>query len=232
MTAIKQMTPGQLADGCRQTKSDNTHEPYCFELFRRAIMDKSEQCWSVLYGQYSKLVVYWIGQFVKHNAPLLEMPAEDLATEAFTAFWRAFTPEKLTHAERLAHILSYLKSCVATTVLQAKRREERKVKQIEWDQALVDTQFVAQQESARPDQLLTAKMRQEKLWQIVNRCCHDERERVLARLSFVADLKPSEILDRHPDLFADVAEVYTMRRNLKNRLWRDKELQELWGETP
>jgi hypothetical protein len=53
---------------------------------------------------------------------------------------------------------------------------------------------------------------------------------VLARLSFISDLKPSEILERHPDLFTDVAEIYTMRRNLKNRLWRDKELQELWGE--
>jgi hypothetical protein len=88
-----------------------------------------------------------------------------------------------------------------------------------------------QRSGSHPEEQYLATMWQEKLWQVVNRCCYDERERVLARLSFVSDLKPSEILDRHPDLFADVAEIYTLRRNLKNRLWRDKDLQELWGES-
>lgn len=230
MTALPNMTPGQLADGCRQAKPDQTHEVYCFELFRRAIQEKSEQCWSVLYAQYSKLVVHWIGHFSKSSAPLLETPSEDLVTDTFTAFWRAFTPEKLSKAERLANVLSYLKSCAATAVLQAKRREDRKVKQAEWNQELIDSEGTTHQVDSRPDQILLESMWQETLWQVVNRCCNDERERILARLSFVSDLRPSEILDRHPDLFSDVAEIYTMRRNLKNRLWRDKALQALWGE--
>lgn len=231
MTALTQMTPGQLADGCRQVKQNNAHEVYCFELFRRAIQEKSESCWAALYTQYSKLVAYWIGQFCKSSAPLLETPAEDLVTDAFTAFWRAFTADKLSNATQLAPVLSYLKSCAATAVLQAKRREERKVKQTEWKQEVLDSNPSTQQVSHRPEQMLLAAMWQDQLWQIVNACCHDERERLLARLSFVSDLKPSEILERHPDLFTDVAEVYTMRRNLKNRLWRDKALQTLWGDS-
>ena len=206
MTAFKEMTPGELAAGCRQVKTDASHEPYCFELFRRAILQKSEHCWSALYAQYSKLA------------------------DAFTAFWRAFTAEKLGQAERLAQVLSYLRACTTTAVLQAKRREDRRIKQAAWDQDALDATPDPQPTNSRPEQLLMTTMWQEKLWQIVNRCCHDERERVLARLSFISDLKPSEILERHPDLFVDVAEIYTMRRNLKNRLWRDKELQELWGE--
>jgi len=230
MTVLKELTPGELAAGCRQVKTDAAHEPYCFELFRRAIVQKSEQCWAALYAQYGKLVVNWIGHFVKQHAPLLETPTEDLVADTFTAFWRAFTPDKLTNAERLAHVLSYLRSCAATAVLQAKRREERRIKQAAWDQEALDATPDPQPTNSRPEHVLMTTMWQEKLWQIVNRCCHDERERVLARLSFVSDLRPSEILERHPDLFADVAEIYTMRRNLKNRLWRDKELQELWGE--
>lgn len=231
MTAIKGMTPAQLADGCRQTKPDNSHEPYCFELFRRAIVEKSEQCWSALYGQYSPLVASWIGQFIARSAPLLETPIEELVTTAITAFWRAFTAEKLTKAQRLADVLSYLKSCCVTTVLQAKRSAESEVKADPWNADLVDNTLVDQEIGRRPEQMLMEKMWQEKLWQLVDRCCHDERERVLARLSFVSDLKPSEILERHPDLFASIAEIYAMRRNLKNRLERDKELQELWGES-
>jgi RNA polymerase sigma factor (sigma-70 family) len=230
MTAFKEMTPGELAAGCRQVKTDAAHEPYCFELFRRAILQKSEHCWSALYAQYSKLVVHWVSQCTKQNAPLLETPTEDLVADAFTAFWRAFTAEKLGQAERLAQVLSYLRACTATAVLQAKRREDRRIKQATWDQDTLDAMPDPQPTNSRPEQLLMTTLWQEKLWQIVNRCCHDERERVLARLSFISDLKPSEILEHHPDLFVDVAEIYTMRRNLKNRLWRDKELQELWGE--
>lgn len=230
MTAPIQMTPGQLADGCRQVKHDNSHEIYCFELFRRAIQEKSEQCWAVLYTQYSKLVAHWIGQFSKNSAPLLEAPAEDLVTDAFTAFWRAFTADKLPSSRQLAPVLSYLKSCAATAVLQAKRRAERSVQQMEWQPEVLDNMLGTQQVSDRPEQVILQTLWQEKLWQVVNNCCHDERERLLARLSFVSDLKPGEILERHPDLFADVAEIYTMRRNLKNRLWRDKALQTLWGE--
>jgi len=231
MTALTQMTPGQLADGCRQVKQDNSHEIYCFELFRRALQEKSEQCWSALYAQYSKLVAHWIGQFSQSSAPLLETAAEDLVTDTFTAFWRAFTADKLTTTNQLAPVLSYLKSCAVTAVLQAKRREERKVQQVEWKQEVLERNPSTQQGSHRPEQMLLETMWQEQLWQLVNACCHDERERVLARLSFVSDLKPSEVLKRHPDLFTDVAEIYTMRRNLKNRLWRDKALQALWGES-
>lgn len=228
MTAMKTTTPRQLADGCRQVKADNTHEPYCFELFRRAIVEKSEQCWSILYEQYSKLVIHWIVQFARSSAPLLATPTDELVADAFTAFWRAFTAEKLTNAERLANVLSYLKSCTVTAVLQAKRREERNSKESEWNEVVVEQQRRTQPNN-RPDQIILQQLWQEKLWQLVNSCCHDERERLLARLSFVSDLKPGEILERHPGLFADVAEIYAMRRNLKNRLWRDKALQELWG---
>lgn len=231
MTALIGMTPEQLANGCRQVKSDNSHEPYCFELFRRAIMDRSELCWSALYTQYSKLVVHWINTFRKSSAPHLTTPVEDLVTDTFTAFWRAFTAEKLSNAAHLAQVLSYLKSCSATALLQAKRREEQQVKQHEWDQTMTEAVPDDQHSGSHPEEHYLATLWQEKLWQVVNRCCHDERERVLARLSFVSDLKPSAILDRHPQLFADVAEIYTLRRNLKNRLWRDKELQELWGES-
>ena len=101
---------------------------------------------------------------------------------------------------------------------------------MEWQPEVLDNMLGTQQVSDRPEQVILQTLWQEKLWQVVNNCCHDERERLLARLSFVSDLKPGEILERHPDLFADVAEIYTMRRNLKNRLWRDKALQTLWGE--
>ncbi len=49
---------------------------------------------------------------------------------------------------------------------------------------------------------------------------HDEAERLVAHLCLVLDLKPREVSARHPDRFADVADVYRVKRNLLERLRR------------
>ena len=48
----------------------------------------------------------------------------------------------------------------------------------------------------------------------------DQAERLVARLCLVLDLKPREVYERHPDRFADVADVYRVKRNLLERLRR------------
>jgi hypothetical protein len=44
------------------------------------------------------------------------------------------------------------------------------------------------------------------------------------------DLPPRDIQARHPDLFANVNEVYSAKRNLLNRLQRNPDLQRLHRE--
>ena len=60
---------------------------------------------------------------------------------------------------------------------------------------------------------------------LVDSCCSDPREHVLARLSFVCDLTPAMIISLLPHEFEDVQEIYRLRRNLRNRLMRNPELQ-------
>jgi hypothetical protein len=64
----------------------------------------------------------------------------------------------------------------------------------------------------------------------VDHCCQHERDRILVRLSLVANLKPRVILAQHPELFIDVTEIYALSRNLKQRLRRDEALRQLWRE--
>jgi hypothetical protein len=226
-----QWTPIQLAARCRGSRPDNSHEPFCFELFRRAIVEKSEQCWSAIFQQYQKLLYRWTLDFAKSHVALEQAVAEELVLDAFTAFWRAYTVDKLNNANGLASILSYLKSCAATSVLQLQRKADKTILQMAWDEKVVDAQTAAESTGTAPDKLLFAQISAEQLWALVDSCCYDEKERIIARLSFVADLKPTVILEHHPDLFLDVAEIYTIRRNLKNRLWRNEQLRVLWGET-
>ncbi len=227
---LQEWTPSQLHAYCRESRPDHTHELYCFELFRRAIAEKSEQCWAAIYAQYKNLVYRWALTFAKSNEPIGEWAIEDLVVDAFTAFWRAYTAEKLTHAESLGSILRYLKSCVATTVLQAQRKVGKAGAEIPWDAELIEAQSATTQAAGGVEQLIFQEVGAVQLWAIVDTCCHDDKERIIARNSFVLDLKPSTIIEAYPGLFTDVAEIYTIRRNLKNRLWRSEQLRALVEE--
>ena len=53
----------------------------------------------------------------------------------------------------------------------------------------------------------------------------DAAEEVVAYLSFTRELKPSEIFGRHPRLYASVADVYRIKRNLIERLRRSPQVR-------
>jgi hypothetical protein len=44
--------------------------------------------------------------------------------------------------------------------------------------------------------------------------------------SFVLGMKPGEICDQRPDLFANVGDVYNIKRNVLSRLSRNPELRQ------
>lgn len=223
------LSASELLERCQQSRPDNTHEPFCLELFRRAIVDKSEACWAAIYQQYQRLVYRWLLDFTRGNEQSAESTFEELMLDAFTAFWRAYTADKLQNADGLGSILAYLKSCAATAVLQARRKAKNSALHIAWDQQQEQRAPAMTQILAGFEQSVLNALSAEQVWAVVDACCADENERIIARLSFVADLKPRSILERHPERFSDVEEIYTTRRNLKNRLWRDERLRELWG---
>ena len=64
ISGLEYLTPVQLHDGCKERKPNNSHESYCFEMFRRAIVEKSEHCWALIYQQYERLVCEWIFEIV------------------------------------------------------------------------------------------------------------------------------------------------------------------------
>lgn len=226
---VATLSADELLARCQQSQPDNSHEPFCLELFRRAILEKSEACWSAIYQQYQRLIYRWLLDFAPNSEPIGEKSFEELMLDAFTAFWRAYTVDKLRQADGLGSILAYLKSCAATAVLQARRKAKNAVPHIAWDQQEREVPGAVQAQVGFERNVL-ATLSADQVWAVVDACCIDENERIIARLSFVADLKPRSILERHPERFTTVEEIYATRRNLKNRLWRDERLRELWEE--
>lgn len=207
------ISAAQLAARCQNTQPDASHEPFCFELFHRAIVADCSLCWHYLHNQYYSLVRYWISQ----RAPLDPDTIDDLTQDAFTTFWRFYTPDKLARAGGLGNVLSYLKSCAASAVAQARRKAGRMILEEEWDDHVVDAHVSTHSAEASTLQQITAKQ----LWAAVEVCCNNERDHLVARFILLAGMKPRHIAERFPDLFPDVFEVYRVKRNLINRLRRD-----------
>jgi len=214
---MHEMLPSQLAACCQNTQPDASHEPFCFELFRRAIVEGCSVCWHYLVTQYYPLVRYWVSQCTSATPDAID----DLTQDAFIAFWRFYTPEKLSRANGLADILAYLKSCVASAVAQAQRKRVKTVPEIEWDQQIVDAYTSVQSAEASALQRVAAQ----RVWDIIEAHCNDEQERVVARCTFLASLQPRHIAERFPHLFPDVSDVHRVKRNLVARLRRDPVLQ-------
>lgn len=225
-STIGALRPDELAAGCQQRKADNSHERFCFELFRRSITERDQQCWSEIYQQYQKLVIRWTAEHVSPLRQIGDATVEEMVLDAFTSFWRAYTVDKLAQAKGVGSVLMYLKSCVATSVAQARRKAERSVAQADWDQYVVDSTTASSKNTSRTDEKVLQQMESNQIWQMVEACCHDDKDLIIARLGLVSNLKPSAIIGLHPDLFASVEEIYELRRNLKNRLRRSEDLKQ------
>ena len=175
-------------------------------MFRRAIEEKDQTAWLYVHEQYFRLVYYWISQLSVPETFVIE----DLVQDAFLAFWQAYSPEKLEQAQGLSSILSYLKNCAVSTVIQAQRIARKQCKEEEsWKQ------WWMQAEEIR------LSLDGKQLWQRIVERCQDERELMVAQLTFLSSLKPRQIIAQYPDHFSDVQEVYRIQRNLVERLRRD-----------
>jgi RNA polymerase sigma factor (sigma-70 family) len=211
------ISPPQLAARCQNNQSDASHEPFCFELFRRAILESCSLCWHYLHNQYYTLVRYWVSR----RAPPDPDTIDDLTQDAFTSFLRFYTPDKLARANGLGDVLAFLKSCAATAVAQVYRKIKRRPLETTWDEQILDIHVSTPSAEESAAQQMIARQ----IWAAIEAHCNDELEHLVARAAFLYDLKPVRIAEQFPDRFSDVAEVRRIKRNLIGRLRRDPILQ-------
>lgn len=214
--AVARLSVDELAAGCR----DEARRPFrdevghCFELFRRALDEGSQGAWAAVAAQYHYLILDWV-----HAVdPLGAAEAEEAAREALERFWRTLAGRGEPTASRFAHtgaLLKYLQQCAVCTVLDRRRRDERRARleaRLRADAGLTPVapgpEELAVERVARAEQL-----RQVRAWV---RAVEDPVERTVIELSFVVGLSPAAVAARHPELFADAHAV----RQIKERVLR------------
>jgi DNA-directed RNA polymerase specialized sigma24 family protein len=216
------MSLADLARTCRDEtnkflRGEPRDDAFCFEIFERAIAHRDHDAWESIITQYRGIVVAYIGQ---HTAAGL-VPEDDhfWVNRAFQRFWMALSPERFDRFPDLAALLKYLKMCVHSVLMdEVRARRSAQVTSLD----AVPPEAATTSDSER---LAIGELARQQLWQAIRREVQDEREVLVVELSFVRGLKPGEIYERHPDRYADVGEVYRVKRNALERLRRSPEIR-------
>ncbi len=219
---LQQLPLAELVDRCRaETEKFLRREPhrddYCLELFRRAIGESDQAAWAAVVGQYRGMVLSWVR---RHPAWSTAREDEDYwVNRTFERFWTAIGPDRLAAFPGLAALLRYLKMCAHSVLLDEVRSQAPVALETSADPP-------AEADPAQDvEGLVTGRVAAGELWAAVRAETQDEAERIVAYLCLAHGLKPREIVERHPDRFAGVADVYRAKRNLLDRLRRSPDIQ-------
>src|SRR5579864_5178451 len=203
----------------KQVASDDC---FCLELFRRAIVERNDDAWGSIYQQYAPLVLTWVTQHQSATPLLGQDGSAPLVNAAFAKFSQALTPAKMQNFDSLAAILKYLKMCVHSVVADEVR--SRQSRQYEETLELIEHEPAADD----PADDVVANISAQSLWQVIQEELNSEDERVLICLAYVQGMKPSEISSLHNRLFPTVEDVYRIKRNVLERLRRNRRLQTMF----
>jgi DNA-directed RNA polymerase specialized sigma24 family protein len=228
-TDLRLLTLAGIAHRCaRETElffQRQSYDPrYCFELFRRAIVELSQRAWEFAYAQYHPLVAGWVE---RHSAfPDSGEEVQYFVNRAFEKMWAALTPDKFSRFPNLKSLLRYLKMCVHSVILDQVRVAEKSVVGIQAES------LAARNSAGDPmveNQALSRMDRQE-FWDEIQARLRNEKERLVVYGSFVLALKPRELYSHFQEMFCDITEVYRVKENVLGRLRRDTDLKKLHGQ--
>ena len=221
-TDLQRLTIASISDRCAQETAlffqHSSYDPrYCYELFRRAIVEHNQHAWAAIYAQYRLLVTSWI-----QRHPAFEASGEEVdyfTNRTFEKMWVSVAPDRFGSFSDLKSLLRYLQMCAHSVLVDHSRAREQETTDLD-DEVLGDELKV--QGPTTEDEAIDRVNRKE-LWHWLRQRLHDEKERQVIYGSFMLALKPRELYEQFPNTFADVGEVYVIKQNVIARLRRDPE---------
>jgi DNA-directed RNA polymerase specialized sigma24 family protein len=229
MRAPEQLTVSELIGVVRREITQSlqkrpTGSAYAFELFRRALALRDERAWAGMYDLYHALVGSWIRRCAATTS------SEDLASlehEVFARLYRSISPQRLQHFPSVHALLAYLKRCASSVATdhhrsyQTRRQREDMVDLIEQAEPALDD----------PADLVLDQLAAQEVWHIIDGEVTCQDERLILQQVIVLGWPPREVQRCYPALFPGVRDVYRVKRNLLERLRRNRQLLALRAQT-
>ena len=208
--------PGSGTANHQSTLSDAV----CYDLFRRAIEQRDADAWADIGRNYRGLLAAWAAQSSARGL-IAEQP-EDIADQAFARAWAALSSAQFSAFPHIASLLAYLRTCVRATVIDHAREQAGQLRAVQ----SIECAGV----SAAPEQAVLEELDRTELWRLILNMTSNHQEQIIVRECLIYALPPRAIQARHPEMFADVLQVYRVKRNLINRFQRNRDLQQLWQD--
>ena len=213
--ALGQMNLSLLADRCSEEiklhrRRETYDDRYCLEIFRRAIVQRVDQAWSVLQQHFGATVRIWLHSHASKDVALLRDSEENYIAQTFSRFWYAVRDQHLEFTS-LNSALSYLHATLNGILMDTLRSHLR------------SKEVPIPEPGASEELLLASPVDGSAIWQSIQSLLSDQREQRVAYLLYYCGLKPREIVIRCPEEFDDIKEVYRLNHNIVERLRRNRD---------
>ena len=214
--ALHQISLKKLADlSTHELQRRRWDEPggdrYCVELFRRALVEQTDEAWLALQQCFTETVRSWLWSHPSHDVALLRDSEENYIAQTFSRFWYAVRDQQLEFTT-LPAALRYLRATLNGLLMDTLRSHLRG-----------RAREVPLPEPGCPEEPATAgAIDGQSIWDDIQGFLPDERERRVAYLLYHCGLKPRDIIVRCPREFKDVQEIYHLNHNVVKRLQRNR----------
>jgi hypothetical protein len=196
----------------RYRSKESVEDRYCVEILRRALIEQSDEAWSVLQHCFSETIRVWIRSHPSSDLALLRDSEENYVAQTFSRFWYAVRDQHLEFTTVCA-ALSYLHATLNGIMLDTVRCHLR----------LRSREIPFPEPGCSSEPLAATPLESQSIWESIQSLLPDERERRLAYLLYHCGLKPRDIVRRCSPEFPDVQEIYRLNSNIVERLRRNRD---------
>lgn len=209
-----------LAKRCtEQTELFHRREPndtcYCYELWRRALVDRQEQAFDSVYVIYEDQVRRWVYSHTWFYQ--VDESIDHFVSAAFTSLYFALQGDKFAQFDSVPQVLAYLKRCVHTAIAEYLRKLE------------ADTVPFPDNSPPARTPGPSARIEIQEMWQHICNLLPLEKDRLLAHCMFILDMKPLAIVAEFPQHWESPRQVAIHRYRIRQALRRDPDLRDWAG---
>ncbi|MCL6511161.1 MAG: hypothetical protein K6U78_10765 [Anaerolineae bacterium] len=183
---------------------------YCFELFRRALEERSQDAFTHIFRIYKPVCARWVRRVpgFEHSG---EGTPDAFVSEAFVNFYKDLQGDRFRRFANLSAVLKYLKKCAVTAILQYIRKLRATELEVELGEDL------------------PSEVEYDQLWTRICQLLPNDDDRLLADLRLRQTLKPAEIARTYPERWATARDVSVALQRILRTLRKDRELRAMAG---
>jgi hypothetical protein len=205
-----EMSLAELTSRCtseiQKYNQRESHNDQCsLEIFRRAMLQEDSDAWTVLMERFHGIVLSWVRRHPHREAARGIDSEENYVALTFARFWMVTVRNKSLEFNTLAGALVFLRACVNSVIIDTLRGQKELPIPENYERV-----------APEPDESYQR-------WEVIKGFIPNERERRLAYYLYYCGLKPRQIVERCPQEFSDVHEIFRLTRNIIDRLKRNKD---------